>query len=196
MKSLKVLSIALCGFALLTGCNKSVAVTGISLAPETLTLNVGESSNLNAAVQPDEATNKNLIWSSSDTGVATVDANGKVTAVKAGSAVITVKSEDGGKTATCNITVVVLVTGITLDKTELDMKVGDAVTLKATVLPENATDKSVSWLSGDPEVVSVDDAGKVTALKEGVAAIYAMPAHNITYTATCTVTVTIPTPVI
>jgi len=189
MKSLKVLSIALCGFALLTGCNKSVAVTGISLAPETLTLNAGESINLNAAVQPDDATNKTLIWSSSDTGVATVDANGKVTAVKAGSAVITVKSEDGGKTATCNITVVVLSTGITLDKTELDMKIGEAVTLKATVLPENATDKRVSWLSGDPSVASVDDAGKVTALKEGVAIIFAMPASNITFTANCVVNV-------
>lgn len=84
---------------------KTVAVTGVTLNNSKMGLFVGDSGPLTATVQPDNASNKAVNWSTSDSTVATVDANGKVTAVKAGTATITVKTADGGKTATCKVTV-------------------------------------------------------------------------------------------
>ena len=88
---------------------EAVAVTGVSLSQSELTLNVNESVTLTATVNPENASNKNVSWSSSDETVATVDTNGLVKAVKAGTATITVKTEDGEKTATCSVTVASMV---------------------------------------------------------------------------------------
>ena len=113
--------------------------------------------------------------------------NGKVTALKEGSAVITAKA--GGKTATCAITVkknAVAVTSVELDKTELALTEGESETLTATVKPDNATNKTVTWSSSDSAVATVEN-GKVTALKEGSAVITAKAGEK---TATCKVTVT------
>ena len=82
-----------------------VSVTGVTLNKATITLLVGGSETLTATVAPKDAANKKVAWKSSDAAVATVDANGKVTGVKAGEATITVTTEDGGKTATCKVTV-------------------------------------------------------------------------------------------
>ena len=82
-----------------------VSVTGVTLNKTSLTLNKGASETLTATVSPSNATNKSVTWSSSNTSVATVDSNGKVTAVSAGSTAVTVKTNDGGKTATCAVTV-------------------------------------------------------------------------------------------
>ena len=82
-----------------------VSVTGVTLNKTSLTLNKGASESLTATVSPSNATNKSVTWSSSNTSVATVDSNGKVTAVSAGSTTVTVKTNDGGKTATCAVTV-------------------------------------------------------------------------------------------
>jgi uncharacterized protein YjdB len=113
-----------------------------------------------------------MTWSSSDKTVATVS-DGKVTALKAGKATITVTTEDGGKTATCEVTVkakVYPVTGVTLDKTSATLTEGDDLTLTATVNPSNATNKTMTWSSSDKTVATVSD-GKVTALKAGKATI-------------------------
>lgn len=88
-----------------------------------------------------------------------MDANGKVTGVKAGEATITVTTEDGGKTATCKVTVSdteIKVTGVTLNKTETSIFVGGSETLTATVAPADATNKKVTWKSSDAAVASVD----------------------------------------
>lgn len=82
-----------------------IRVTGVSLDPTNIELNIGETSTLNATVTPSYADEKGICWTSSDTGVATIDQNGKVTAVKAGSATIKVTTTDGGYTATCSVTV-------------------------------------------------------------------------------------------
>ena len=119
-----------------------VSVTGVTLNKATITLLVGDSETLTATVAPKDAANKKVAWKSSDAAIATVDANGKVTGVKAGEATITVTTEDGGKTATCKVTVSdkeINVTGVQLNKTETSLLVGGSETLVATILPENAT---------------------------------------------------------
>ena len=170
-----------------TVAKKVVAVTSVSLDKTSLSLTEGDSATLTATVKPDNATNKTVNWSSSNTAVATVDANGKVTAVKEGSATITAKA--GDKSATCSVTVakkVVAVTSVSLNKTSLSLTEGDTATLTATVKPDNATNKTVTWSSSNTAVATVDASGKVTAVKEGSATITAKAGDK---TATCAVTV-------
>ena len=146
-------------------------VASVSLDKSSLTLNVGEEETLTATVAPENANDKSVSWSSSDGSVAKVDQNGKVTAVKAGKATITVTTADGGKTAQCEVTVIVKVVSVSLNKSSLKLNVGEKETLTATIAPENASDKSVSWSSSDESVAQVDGSGKVTAVKAGKATI-------------------------
>ncbi|WP_419002911.1 Ig-like domain-containing protein, partial [Anaerotignum lactatifermentans] len=163
-------------------------VQSVGLNKTELALEVGKTGTLEAKVEPSDATNKNVTWSSSNSEVATVD-NGVVTAVSAGEAIITVTTEDGAKTATCKVTVnapqTVPVTGVTLDKAELTLEKGSTGTLKATVEPQNATNNTVTWSSSNPEFATVDN-GVVTAVSAGEAIITAKAGDK---TATCTVTV-------
>ena len=168
---------------------KLVGVTSVSLDKTTAELTEGDELTLTATVNPDNATDKSVTWSSSDSSVASV-ANGKVTALKAGTATITVTTTDGGKTAKCEVTVkakIIPVTSVSLDKTSLEMVEGGELTLVATVNPDNATDKSVSWTSSDASVASVVN-GKVTALKAGTATITVTTTDG-GKTASCAVTV-------
>lgn len=148
---------------------KPVRVSSVTLDKKTLTLKVGESSTLTATVLPENAANKNVSWSSSNTNVATVS-KGKVTAKAAGTATITVKTDDGGKTASCTVTVIVPVTGVSLDQKSLSLAQGSTATLKATITPSNATNKDVTWSSSDDKVVTVSN-GKVTAKAAGTAIV-------------------------
>ena len=166
----------------------TVPVTGVSLNKTELTLTEGNSETLTATVEPSDAANKNVTWTSSNTSVATVDTNGKVTAVGAGEATITVTTADGGFTDTCEVTVKVPVTGVTLDKTSLSLEVGDTAQLSATVQPEEATNKAVTWTSSNTGVATVDTNGKVTAVGAGTAQITVTTADG-SHTATCAVTV-------
>ena len=168
-----------------------IGVTGVSLNKDKLNLAVGGNETLIATVTPENATNKNVTWSSSNTAVATVDANGKVTAVSVGTTTVTVTTKDGGKTATCAVTVTIPVTGVSLNKTELTLPAGSTETLIATVTPDNATNKNVTWSSSNPAVATVDSNGKVTAVSAGTATITVTTVDG-GKTATCAVTVTIP----
>ena len=171
-----------------------VPVTGVQIGSSTLALEPGETANLTATVTPSNATDKTVTWSSSNTAVATVSSTGKVTAVAAGEAVITVTTTDGGKTATCTVTVTnpaVPVQSVSLDKTTLDLNVGEDITLVATVLPSNADDKTVTWSSSNTAVATVSSTGKVTAVAAGEAVITVTTTDG-NKTATCTVTVTNP----
>ncbi|MDY6444918.1 MAG: Ig-like domain-containing protein [Bacteroidales bacterium] len=166
---------------------KVVDVTSVTLNKTELTLTEGDSESLTATVKPDDATDKTVTWTSSDASIASVDVNGKVTAVKDGSATITAKA--GEKTATCAVTVsknVVAVTSVTLNKTELTLTEGDSETLAATVKPDDATDRTVTWSTSDATVAAVDNNGKVTAVKEGSATITAMAGEE---SATCAVSI-------
>ena len=168
-----------------------VSVTGVSLNKTSLSLVEGGSESLTATISPDNATNKAVSWKSSDSGVATVDGSGKVTAVKAGSTTITVTTTDGGKTATCSVTVTsktVSVTGVKLDNGKLELKAGETAQLTATVEPSDASDKSLEWTSSDAKIATVDASGKVTAVGVGSATI-TVKTKDGGKTATCAVTV-------
>ncbi|MDR0286907.1 MAG: Ig-like domain-containing protein, partial [Clostridiales bacterium] len=149
-----------------------ISVSSVTLNKNTGTLTVGDTETLAATVNPNNATNQTVTWSSSNTAVATVDQSGKVTAVAAGTATITVTTQDGNKTATCAMTVnaAIPVVGITM---ALQLMVGDSETFSAIVSPENATNQTVIWSSSNPSVVSVDQNGNVTALAPGMAKITA-----------------------
>ena len=170
---------------------KAVNVTEVTLDKTELTLTEGETETLTATVKPDNADNRKVTWSSDKTDVATVDGAGRVTAVKAGEAVVTVTTEDGGKTASCKVTVkakAVSVTEVTLDKTKLTLTEGETETLTATVKPDNADNKKVKWSSDKTEIATVDGAGKVTAVKAGEAVV-TVTTEDGGKTATCKVTV-------
>ena len=166
-----------------------VLVTSVTLNKSELSLYTGQSEILTATVQPEDATNKNVTWSSDKPEVATVE-NGEVTAKAAGTATITATAD--GKSATCTVTVTaatVPVTGVTLNKTSTSLYVGDTETLTATVAPDNATNKAVTWTSSDSAVATVDQNGVVTALARGTAVITATAADGRGASASCTVTV-------
>ena len=170
---------------------KEIAITGISLNKSTTSLTEGESETLTATITPSNATgDKTVKWSSSNEAVAAVDSNGKVTAKKAGTAVITVTSSNG-KTAGCTVTVKqkeIAITGISLNKSTTSLTEGESETLTATITPSNATgDKTVKWSSSNGAVAAVDSNGKVTAKKAGTAVITATSSNG--KTAGCTVTV-------
>ncbi|MDE6523115.1 MAG: Ig-like domain-containing protein, partial [Muribaculaceae bacterium] len=165
------------------------SVESIAISNTELSLTEGDTATLTATIAPENATDKTVTWTSSDEAVATVSAEGVVTAVKAGTATITVASSNG-KIATCKVTVaakIIEVTGITLSNTNLSLTEGETATLTATIAPENATDKSVTWTSSDASIATVSDKGVVTAVKTGTATITATSANG--KTATCTVTV-------
>ena len=155
---------------------------GITLNKTTLALTKGSNETLTATVDPTDA-DGTVTWSSNNTSVATVDSNGKVTAVAKGSATIT--ASIGGKSAECVVTVTNPANGITLNKTELDLTKGSNETLIATVDPTDA-DGTVSWSSSDDTVATVDSNGEVTAIAPGTATITATIGGK---SATCSITV-------
>ena len=165
-----------------------VPVTGVTLDKNTLALFTGESATLTATVAPENATDKTVTWTSDNEKVATV-ADGKVTAIASGTANITVTTTDGSFAATCAVTVTQPVTGVTLDKKTLSLFTGDSATLTATVAPENATDKTVTWVSSNPAIVTVDGSGHVKAVAAGTANITVTTTDG-NKTAACAVTVT------
>ncbi|QNK41550.1 Ig-like domain-containing protein [Caproicibacter fermentans] len=179
------------GFAASCTVTVKVPVTGITLDKNSLTLARGKTGKLIPTIAPDDATDKAVSWTSSDPSVVTVDNAGQITAVSAGTVTVTATSHDGGFTANCTVTVVVPVTGISLDKATLSLIKGNAATLTATITPEDATNKAVAWTSSNPSVAAVDSNGKVTATGGGTATI-TVTAKDGGFAASCTVTVKVP----
>ena len=163
-------------------------MTSVSLNRTSQNLSKGGTFTLTATVKPSNATDKTLTWASSDKSVATVDKNGKVTALKNGTAIITCKSANG-KTAKCTVTVrKISVSDIQLDKRSVLVDVGASFNIVATITPGNATNKTVKWTSSDSSVAKVSSSGKVTAVASGVCQITATTADG-GYTAVCMITV-------
>ncbi|MDF2803640.1 MAG: Ig domain protein group 2 domain protein [Anaerocolumna sp.] len=171
------------------------AVESVTLDKKTASVKVGQKVQLTATVSPADADNKEITWSTSDVAVATVDEVGKVTAIKAGTATITVTTADGSKTAICVVTVEAAqvpptaVESVTLDKKTASVKVGQKVQLTATVSPDNATNKEITWSTSNAAIATVDQTGKVATIKAGTATITVRTTDG-GKTATCVVTVT------
>jgi len=178
----------------LSSCKPTNAVkkvTGVSLSETNKTITIGEEFTLTATVTPTDAADKSVKWTSDNSNVATVD-EGKVTAVAAGTANIKVTTKDGGKTATCAVTVsasnIVVVTGVSVDPKEKLLGIGEELVIKATITPEDATNKKVTWTSDNEAVAKIDESGKVTAISGGTAKI-TVTTEDGGKTATCAITV-------
>ena len=153
--------------------NLNVEVTSVTVSPKNLVLYAGETSSLAASVSPKDAADKSLTWESSNASIAAVDRNGKVTAVSKGYAYITATSING-KSDTCEVQVKTIEpTGITLENMSLTLTVGETHTLKAEIQPANATVQTIRWNSSDPSVATIDNTGRITALKPGMTRIQA-----------------------
>lgn len=170
---------------------EATPVSKVTLDQPSLSLKEGATATLKATVEPANATDKTLIWASSNADLVSVDKNGKVTAKKAGHAVITATAANGVK-GECKVTVTkeaapdVAVTGVSLNKKSLTLAPKKTATLTATVAPKNATNKTVTWKSSNTKVATVKN-GKVTAKAAGTAKITVKTANG--KTATCKVTV-------
>lgn len=162
-------------------------VTGVTLSLSELTLEIGKKKLLICTVAPENADNRNVTWSSDNEAVATVTANGLVTAQGGGEAKITVTTEDGSFTAVCVVTVKITMTGLTLPETSVSMKVGEKKTVSATKTPTDATDALV-WSSDNADVVTVSENGELTAVSAGTATVTVKNADG-SLSATLTVSV-------
>jgi uncharacterized protein YjdB len=169
-----------------------VKVTGIALNKTTATISIGAKVQLSATLQPSNATDRAILWFSSNPDVATVGTNGIVTGKNTGTAVIYVIAWDGFHTTSCqvtvNSTVDVHVTGITLDHNNLDLTISATHSLTAIVLPDNASNKVVEWRSSNHHV-TVDNSGNIKAVMAGSSVITAKTVDG-GKTATCTINVT------
>lgn len=176
--------------------DKSVLVTEVGLNKTSTTLIEGETETLVATVMPENATDKSVVWESGNESVATVSQEGLVTAVGEGKATITVKTNDGGFRASCEVTVnkkVIAVTGVKLSAASMTLREGDKGTLTATVEPANATNKNVEWWTSDLDVVSVTSTsggsnGYVEARGAGKATV-TVKTEDGEFSASCEITV-------
>ena len=166
------------------------AVSSVSLDYTSKSVYLGDEFSLTATVTPSTAKDKTVYWTSSDSSVADVDQSGKVTTKSVGKAVITAKTVDGGYTAFCEVEVKpILVSSIKFDKTSLTLNEGITDLISATISPDNATDKSLTWTSSVDSVATVDAFGRIKALKKGSTTIKATANDGSGKYATCYVTV-------
>ncbi len=172
-------------------CKVTVIVeeTGVKLGSSSIEIEKGKSRTLSATVQPTNAYFKDIIWTSSDTSVATVSENGVITGKNTGTTTITAETHNHNKT-TCKVTVtprVINPTSITLSKTSITMEEYDDRIITATVNPSDATDKTVTWSTSDSMVAEYYN-GRIYSYLPGQATITAKTSNG--KTATCNVTVT------
>ena len=178
---------------LVAACTKEVHVKHVSLKPTTATLSVGSTLALDVAVEPTDAANKTVTWSTDNPGVATVNVAGVVTAIAPGTAKITATTKDGGFKATCNVTVeevnfFVPVTGVSIICPEDMLLAGNALTLEAAVEPSEASNKNITWSTDDDRIATINSEGELTAIAPGTAKITVTTGDG-GFMATCNVTV-------
>lgn len=164
-----------------------VDVTSISMA-SSMNMFVGEEKSLTPIISHVNA-ETTLIWNCSNPSVATVSSDGLITGINSGTTTITCTAHNG-VSAQCEVTVnPVQVSGITLNEGEAEMVVGEKLSLTATIAPDNATDKSVTWSSTNEAVAVVSESGQVTAVGSGTCQIKATANDGSGKTASCLVTV-------
>ena len=142
-------------------------IESMYLSSECITLEKGETKRLTCRFFPVDATYAQAKWTSSNTNIATVDADGNVTAIHGGEAVISATSADDKFSKSCLVNVTVTLKGISLDKKTLSMIEGEESQLVAKLVPEDTTTPDYYWNSSDPSIATIDESGKLTALKAG-----------------------------
>ena len=170
---------------------KESGIEKIVLSANELSLEVGKTSNLTVRDNSNNVLDKNIVWSSKDTKVATVDGNGKVTAMNPGTTVVTA-TYSNNISSSCTVTVnkkQVAVTKITLNTSKIILENGGNALLKASVSPNDATNKEVKWFSSTPSVVTVDDKGNIKAVGVGNAIITVSSISNPSVVANCNISV-------
>ena len=177
-------------------CKQLVQAASVSLDKTDITLKPNATAKLTATVAPDNASNKDVTWSSSDTSVATVTNTGSVKAVKNGSAVITAKT-DNGLTAQCTVTVTTPISSFSVKPAKTKtMDIDGTFTITAKIYPANCNDKTLLYSSSNEDVAVVDENGTVTAVSAGTAKITVTAKSNPAKTRTITVKVRPVKPVI
>lgn len=151
-----------------------VPATSLSLNTKARTLSAGASFKLTATVSPKNASNKRVTWSSGNNSVATVATDGTVKGLRAGTAMITATAKDGGKSATCTVTVYKPLNSAKMSVASKTLKKGKIYTFKPALSPSDATVKSTKWTSSNTKVAKVNSQGKVTAKKNGKTTISAV----------------------
>lgn len=170
-------------------CNVIVtkSITGITLDQTTKNMFVGETFRLSYSVKPSDANNVAVTWTSTKSAVASVSADGVVSAKAVGQTAIIVRTVDGGYLATCNITVGRTATAVKLDVTKLTLNVGDSYDFKITLTPADSTNAALTWESSDKSIAVISKTGRVTAKKSGTAIIMVKTSSGST--AYCNITV-------
>lgn len=171
-------------------------VTGIKVTPSTLKLSMGETTQLQTMVMPDNAIFKGVIYKSDNANIAAVDANGFITTKGVGTTVVTVQSADGGYKYGVPVSVESMVAGITLDQTYVELdSVKKTEQLRVVLTPKDATKapivSGVKWTSSNTSIVTVSDTGLITGLKPGIAGV-TVTSLDGGYQAYCTVKSTVP----
>ncbi|MDR2651370.1 MAG: Ig-like domain-containing protein [Prevotellaceae bacterium] len=168
-----------------------VPVTSVKLNKHEISLTVGSKEALLPTIMPANATNKKVTWKSKDANVANVDAVGFVTGVAEGTTVVVVTTADHGKTDSCTVTITakqIPVTGVSVAPQSAKLDAGKTVQINATVMPDNATNKKVTWKSDKTDIATVDENGLVTGVAAGTTIITATTEDG-GKTATCEITV-------
>lgn len=172
---------------------QTILVMSVSVDPTEITIKDNESAKLTATVLPEDATNKKISWSSENEDIAKVSGSGLVSGVSEGETDISVITDDGELTAKCHVTVLstaIKATGLTLDQSDASLYIGGSpLTLIATVLPAETTNKGLTWTSSDEKVATVSASGTVTAVAVGRVVITAMTTDGTALKAKCTVSV-------
>ena len=169
-----------------------IAISQLELDPSSAKITIGTTINLTAVITPDNASSKEISWSSTNPSVATVSQSGAVTAISEGEAIIIASTKDGSNlSATCKITArpdIVLVREINLNPTTIDGKVNDLYEINATVVPENATNKVLAWESSNDNIATINN-GTLRLLKIGTATITATATDGSNISSDCTIVV-------
>ena len=153
--------------------SQTISVFSVTISPSTINLAVNQTYQINPSITPVNATNKTVTWTSSNVAVATVSSSGLVTVRQNGTAVITARTVDGGKTATLTITSVVSVSSISITPTAINLPINQTYQVNAVIMPTNAANKQITWSSSNSSVASVTSTGLVTARQTGTSVVKA-----------------------
>lgn len=175
--------------------NDMTKVTGIDLNISTLTLDINVSKQIKAYVRPTTAKNTNVIWSSSDNNIASVSTTGLVKGVNYGSCTITAITEEGNFKSVCQVTIQksieneVKVIGVQVLNSNIALDIGEEEYIIPNILPNNATNQDVTYVSSSPTIATVDNTGKITGVNYGVCEIKVIPVDNPEISARCYISI-------